>query len=132
MIEGIGSLGRGLRFAEVLQDSPKHGSNVLHGSFLVGRIAIQRNAVLWVSLKTVLQRTFPLNCNKEPFCNICERFEAGRKFAVFTATSTSLQQIRLMPDFFSPWQAGKAQTSEPNGEDCHGVIGEADEAGQKT
>ena len=32
---------------------------------------------------------------------------------------------------FSPWQAVKAQASEPNGEDCHGEIGEADEAGQK-
>ena len=42
-----------------------------------------------VHLKTILRSIFPLNCNKEPFCNICERFEAGRKFAVFTATSTS-------------------------------------------
>ena len=33
IIEGIGPLGRGLRFAEVLQDSSEHGSNVLHGSF---------------------------------------------------------------------------------------------------
>ena len=41
-----------------------------------------------VHLKTILRSIFPLNCNKKPFCNICERFEAGRKFAVFTVTST--------------------------------------------
>ena len=33
MIECIGQLDRGLRFAEVPRDSPEHGSNVLRGSF---------------------------------------------------------------------------------------------------
>ena len=62
--------------------------NVLHGLFWVWRIAIQRNAVLLLHLKTILRSIFPLNCSKEPFCNICERFEAERKIAVFSATST--------------------------------------------
>lgn len=34
MIEGIGALDKGLRFVEVLRDSPGHGSNDLHSSFL--------------------------------------------------------------------------------------------------
>ena len=66
----------------------EHFVRLLYGSFWGWQIAIQRNPVFWVSLKTVLCRNFPLNCNKEPFCNICERFEAEKIFAVFTATST--------------------------------------------
>ena len=66
----------------------EHFVKLLHGSFWGGRIAIQRNAVLLHHLKTILRSIFPLNCSQEPFCNICERFEAGRKFAVFSATST--------------------------------------------
>ena len=76
------------------------GSNVTHGSFWGGRIAIQRNVVLLLYLKTILCSIFPLNCSKEPFCNICERFEAERKFAVFTVTYTiykfsGIQSIRI-------------------------------------
>ncbi len=41
-----------------------------------------------LSFCSTSNRTFPLNCCEEPFCNICERFEAERIFAVFTATST--------------------------------------------
>ena len=83
--------------------------------FWSGQIAIQRTAVLWVRLKTVLCRTFPLNFSEEPFSNLCERFEAERIFAVFTATSTRncnfLQQVpgncSDKEPYFSAWLSGK-------------------------
>ena len=95
-----------------------------HGLIWGWQIAIQRNAVLWVSLKTVPRRTFPLNCNKEPFCNICERFEAERIFAVFTAWSTSLRKSGFLYGWAShPFPrttaSGKVDCQElPEGEGC--------------
>ena len=65
MIEGIGALDKGLRFVEVLRDSPGHGSNVLHGSFFADGLQLNGTASFASPHKTVFEAALRIISKKK-------------------------------------------------------------------
>ena len=56
--------------------------------FEAGKLQFNETLSFCSTSKPFSAWTFPLNCNKEPFCNIHNRFEAERTFAEISARST--------------------------------------------